>query len=126
LLIFSLYKDSTANSGYVLHLPRNTSSVIQQITITCNSIQLCNINDYNLLYNTLYDLEGADFSQTSKRFLENAAPSVLYYQADSAAASTPIGAVNAQDGTQAKNVETIRPIVINNFLVSLVLFQPLF
>ncbi len=112
----SLYKESTAHTGYVLHLPRNTASLIQQITITCNGVQLCNINDYNLLYNTLYDLEGADFSQTSKWFLENADPSVFYYQADSTAANTPTGVVNAQDGTQAKNVETNRPIVIYNFL----------
>ena len=38
-------------------------------------MQLCNINDYNLLYNTLYDLEGADVSQNSKRLLENPDPS---------------------------------------------------
>ena len=64
----TLYRDNTPNTGYALHLPRNTSSLIQQITITCNGVQLCNINDYNLLYNTLYDLEGADSSQTSNDF----------------------------------------------------------
>jgi hypothetical protein len=64
--------------------------LIQQITITCNGVQLCNINDYNLLYNTLYDLEGADFSQTSKRFLENADPSVYYYQGDTIAAGNSV------------------------------------
>ncbi len=32
----TLYKDNTANTGYTLHLPRNTASLIQQITITCN------------------------------------------------------------------------------------------
>lgn len=55
----SLYKGAIrANDGgeYALHLPRNTASLIQQITITCNGVQLCNIDDYNLLYNTLYDL----------------------------------------------------------------------
>jgi len=60
----SLYSSvATAGTGYSLHLPRNTASLIQQITITCNGVQLCNINDYNLLYNTIYDLEGADYSQ---------------------------------------------------------------
>jgi hypothetical protein len=65
----SLYKGAIGanNAEYALHLPRNTASLIQQITITCNGVQLCNINDYNLLYNTLYDLEGADYSQISKR-----------------------------------------------------------
>jgi len=112
----TLFKDSTAGTGYALHLPRNTASLIQQLTITCNGVQLCNINDYNLLYNTLFDLEGADFSQTSKRLLENFDPSVYYYAGTTAAANTPIGAVNAQDGSIATNVETSRPIVINNFL----------
>ena len=105
------------NAGYSLHLPRNTASLIQQITITCNGVQLCNINDYNLLFNTLYDLEGADFSQTSKRFLENADPSIYFTAGTvSATGNSPIASVNAQDGTKTTNFETARPIVINNFL----------
>ena len=111
----SLYNDQTANTGYSLHLPRNTASLIQQLTITCNGVQLCNINDYNLLYNTLYDLEGADYSQTSKRFLENADPSVYYYSKSTIAANTPIAAVNTTFNS-ASSYETSRPIVINNFL----------
>ena len=114
-----VYLDNNYGTGatnYNLHLPRNTASLIQQITITCNGLQLCNINDYNILFNTLYDLEGADYSQTSKRFLENADPSVFYYQGTSAVANTPIGCVNAQDGSLSTNVENAHPIVINNFL----------
>ena len=51
----SIYGNVTTTGGgattalYVPHLPRNTASMIQQITITCNGVQLCNINDYNLL-----------------------------------------------------------------------------
>lgn len=112
----SLYSSlPTAATGYSLHLPRNTASLIQQITITCNGVQLCNINDYNLLYNTIYDLEGADYSQNSKRFLENADPSVYYYREATSAANSAIGVVNAQ-GNEAANKENKRPIVINNFL----------
>jgi hypothetical protein len=55
---------------------------MQHLTITCNGTQLCIINDYNLLYNTLYDLKGTDFSPMSKRFLENAEPSVYDYRDD--------------------------------------------
>lgn len=102
-------------SSYSLHLPRNTASLIQQLTITCNGVQLCNINDYNLLYNTIYDLEGADYSQNSKRFLENADPSVYYYRGATSAADSAIGVINAQ-GNNSANRETNRPIVINNFL----------
>jgi len=104
------------NGGYSLHLPRNTASLIQQITITCNGVQLCNINDYNLLYNTLYDLEGADASQTSKRFLENSDPSVYFYAKTTQAADSPIGVVNNQKGSDTNCYEKARPIVINNFL----------
>jgi hypothetical protein len=112
----TLYRDNTPNTGYALHLPRNTSSLIQQITITCNGVQLCNINDYNLLYNTLYDLEGADSSQTSKRFLENADPSLYYISGNTATTGdTPIIAINAAVPANNNN-ETKRPIVINNFL----------
>lgn len=106
-----------ADANYVLHLPRNTSSLIQQLTITCNGVQLCNINDYNLLYNTLYDLEGADFSQTSKRILENADPSVFYKAGNSAAAgNSPIDFKAVFNKNDAGSFETERPIVINNFL----------
>ena len=112
----SLYKSTTTDTGYALHLPRNTASLIQQLTITCNGTQLCSINDYNLLYNTLYDLKGADFSQMSKRFLENADPSVYYYRDDTDANNSSIGACNAQDGSIDANAEIDRPIVINNFL----------
>jgi len=116
----TLYKGAIGGADgaeYALHLPRNTASLIQQITITCNGVQLCNINDYNLLYNTLYDLEGADYSQTSKRILENSDPSIYYYAKDTAAANSPIGVVTAMDGRTTNNsFEAKRPIVINNFL----------
>jgi hypothetical protein len=114
----TLYAAATMAGGntYALHLPSNTASLIQQITVTCNGVQLCNRNDYNLLFNIIYDVEGADSSQTSKRLLENADPSVYYYQGVSAAANSPVGCINAQDGTNAANFETVRPIVINNFI----------
>lgn len=109
----------TTNAGWSLHLPRNTASLIQQITITCNGVQLCNINDYNLLYNTLIDLEGADLSQETKRILENYDPSVYYHRFSSTASDSPIGVLNACDAsaaTSTNNWENARPIVINNFL----------
>jgi hypothetical protein len=113
----TLYKGTMGDGAtYSLHLPRNTASLIQQITITCNGVQICNINDYNLLYNTIYDLEGADFSQTSKRFLENSDPSVYFTSGNTTnAGDTPITAYTAAANT-AGNGETNRKIVINNFL----------
>ncbi len=41
ILIFAdvtLFNINTAETGYALHLPRNTSSLIQQMTITCNVV----------------------------------------------------------------------------------------
>ena len=112
----SLYKGTMGTgSGYSLHLPRNTNSLIEQLTITCNGVQLCNINNYNLLYNTLYDLEGADYSQNSKRLLENVDPSVHFYRKDTTASDSPIGIV-AACANDANNYEKDRPIVINNFI----------
>ena len=105
----AIYADVTLPTGgsgstaYQYHLPRNTASLIQQITITCNGVQLCNINDFNLLFNTLYDLEGADYSQTSKRLLENPDPSIYYYGLTAVANKTGIGAINAQDGGPLRN-----------------------
>ena len=114
----SLYNNYGAGAAnYSLHLPRNTASLIQQLTITCNGVQLCNINDYNLLYNTIYDLEGADNSQNAKRFLENADPSLYSYSVGvNAGGNSAINVVNALDGSLQYNVENARPIVINNFL----------
>ena len=40
----------------------------------------------------------------------------MVYAEPTAAANTPIGAINAQDETQASNPESSRPIVINNFV----------
>lgn len=122
----SIYADvsttggGTGTTAYVCHLPRNTASLISQITITCNGVQLCNINDYHLLYNTLIDIEGADFSQTSKRLLEVSDPSVFYTQGAASGSGGGINTCTAQDSTtqtgSGNNVITNQPIVINNFL----------
>ena len=108
----------TAAANYAYHMPRNgLNSCIQQITITCNGVQLCNINDYNLLYNTLIDLEGADVSQITKRLLENPDPSVYFSQGNTAAALSPIAVTYAVAGDNAANTgEAARPMAINNFL----------
>ena len=106
---------TTSNLTYA-HLPRNTNSLIQQLNVTCNGQQICNINDYNLLYNTLFDLEGADISQTSKRNLENFDPSVYYKAGAVSSANSPLIATNAQDSSSSNSQEVKRPILINNFL----------
>jgi len=115
----SLYNNqgTGATSNYSYHLPRyGLNSLIQQITITANGVQLCNINDYNLLYNTIVDLEGADYSQISKRLLENYDPSINFVQGPSAAANSSILAYVAPDGKNSSNITSKKPQAINNFL----------
>jgi hypothetical protein len=58
-----------AGAGYSLHLPSNTASLLtQQITVTCNGVQQCNINAYNLLYTAAYDLAGAHLHKPQNHF----------------------------------------------------------
>lgn len=58
---------ATKTSGNNVHFPRYSASLIENISITANNTTLCSINQYNLLYNMLMDLEGSDISQIAKR-----------------------------------------------------------
>ncbi len=71
-------------STYALHLPRNT--LIQQITVTCYRVLLCNINHF--MYNTIFILKGL--------IAVKANPFFFYYQGVSAAAGSSVGAINTQ------------------------------
>ena len=71
--------NSTTGKG---HYPRLSSSIIDTLTIFVNGTQIENIQNYNLLYNTLYDLDGGGIDQQAKRCLENVDPSVYYLVTD--------------------------------------------
>jgi hypothetical protein len=58
---------STDTNNRGVHFPRYSASLIENISITANNTTLCSINGYNMLYNKLMDVEGADISQYSKR-----------------------------------------------------------
>ena len=94
------------------HYPRLSSSIIDTLTIYVNGTQIENIQNYNLLYNTLYDLDGGGIDQQAKRCLENVDPSVFYLITDDATTSAQpqITAVAATD-----NSTTYRKFVINNW-----------
>jgi len=68
---------ATVSSGNV-HFPRLSSSLIKTLAIYINGTLIERIDNYNTLYNKLYDLDGGGVDQTTKRFLENADPSVGY------------------------------------------------
>ena len=79
LRTFTMYYDgSTESDGTKAHFPRLSSSVIETLTIFVNGTQIENIQNYHLLYNTLYDLDGGGIDQQAKRHLENIDPSVWY------------------------------------------------
>jgi hypothetical protein len=64
--------------GANCHFPRLSSSIIKTVSWYCNGSLIERIDCYSTLFNKLYDVDGGDGSQTNKRFLENADPSVYY------------------------------------------------
>ena len=115
----TIYADATCTGGatYYYHFPRYWSSLIRQMTITANGVQLANINEYGLLYNTLHDLESADISKASKRSLERYDPSITYRSDATQATNTAIiASKSAAWTTTAASNDTNEKLCINNFI----------
>jgi hypothetical protein len=115
LRTFTMYYQgivSATGSNGKGHYPRLSSSIIDTLTIYVNGTQIENIQNYNLLYNTLYDLDGGGIDQQAKRCLENVDPSVFYLVTDDQTTSgTPqITSVAATD-----NSTVYRKFVINSW-----------
>jgi len=72
------FKGSCESSQSSLHFPRLSSSLIKTLAVYINGTLIERIDNYNTLYNKLYDLDGGGVDQTAKRFLENSDPSVGY------------------------------------------------
>lgn len=97
---------TTANT----HFPRLSSSLIESLAVYFNSTQIDNIQGYNLLYNTLFDIQGAGVDQLQKRSLENIDPSLKYTAIDGDGYIT----VAKNSGSTVK--DTCHKMVVNNFL----------
>ena len=107
-----LYAKGTAErtSGNPVHFPRNTSSLIKTLSVYVNGTLIERIDNYNILYNKLYDLEcGVD--QVSKRYLEIADPSVAFSVASDQTNATPI--INTLAATPS---DTNRKLCVSNWL----------
>lgn len=76
LRTFCMYYEAVGDTG--CHMPRLSSSIIKTLSIYINGNLIERIDSYSVLYNKLYDMDGGGADQTSKRFLENADPSVFY------------------------------------------------
>ena len=61
-----------------VHFPRLTSSLIKTLSLYVNGTLIERIDNYNILYGKLYDLDGGGRDQDAKRNLEIADPSVRY------------------------------------------------
>lgn len=115
----TIYANASCTGGntYFYHFPRYWSSLIRQMTITANGVQLANINEYGLLYNVLHDLEASSIDQASKRALERYDPSVCYKPDVPNATNTAIIATRNtgwEDTGTAAN-DTNEKLCINNF-----------
>ena len=107
-----LYAKGTAErtSGNPVHFPRNTSSLIKTLSVYVNGTLIERIDNYNILYNKLYDLEcGVD--QVSKRYLEISDPSVAYSVANDTTNASPNILTSS-----AATITTGRKLCVNNWL----------
>jgi hypothetical protein len=93
------------------HMPRLSSSIIKTLSVYINGNLVERIDNYSVLYNKLYDLDGGGADQTSKRFLENADPSV-YYETGIASSSLATGVFKVT----AAGAAVKRKFAINNWL----------
>jgi hypothetical protein len=100
------FEGTITTSAGTAHFPRLSSSLIEQLTIYVNGTMIENIQNYNILYNTLYDLTCAN-DQTSKRFLENIDPSTSYN-------TTNLQVINNTQGAVVNDAS--KPMLINNWL----------
>lgn len=69
-----------AGAGYLQtrFFPRNTSSIIEQLDVEINGQTRFTLNNYGLVYNTLFDLTAAQDSLNRRKIGENADPSSKY------------------------------------------------
>lgn len=78
-----------SGTGDNLHFPRlGLSSLIKTLAVYINGTLIERIDNYNILYNKLFDLEGG-IDQVAKRHLEIADPSVRYSTTADHTAATP-------------------------------------
>lgn len=109
LRTLSMYYEAIGDTN--CHMPRLSSSIVKTLSIYINGNLVERIDNYSVLYNKLYDMDGGGADQSSKRFLENADPSV-YYVTGIASTSLATGVFKIS----ANNAAVKRKFAINNWL----------
>lgn len=105
-------KGTCENAGAnPLHFPRLTSSLIKTLAVYINGTLIERIDNYNILYNKLYDLDGGGIDQIAKRHLEIADPSIRYTVADDHTNGSPEITTSS-----ATSRDENRKLAINNWI----------
>lgn len=106
------FKGSGTTSAKNVHFPRLTSSLIKTLSVYVNGNLIERIDNYSVLYNKLYDLDGGGIDQVAKRNLENADPSITI----STSSSVATGSGNPSITSKLATSTTDRKFCINNWL----------
>lgn len=106
------FKGSGTSSAKNVHFPRLTSSLIKTLSVYVNGNLIERIDNYSVLYNKLYDLDGGGSDQTTKRHLENADPSITISTATDYATGSGNPSITSKLATSTTN----RKFCINNWL----------
>ena len=96
-------KASAGAVGFVQtrFFPRNSASIIEQLDVEINGQTRFTLNNYGLVYNTLFDLTAAQDSLNRRKVGENADPSTKYDNAAGVIVSERRGYSVAVAGTDA-------------------------
>lgn len=105
---------TSGNQTVFLHIPRYSSAFIQALNVSANSTSLSSISEYAFLYSKLMDIEGADFSQMSKRSGEMYDPSIRFTKG--AGPENALTCVKTADSTAHATNDTGIKLCINNWL----------
>lgn len=99
--------------------PRNSSSIIDTITVFINGQVFENITNYNHLFNVVYDnVAGYNYYNSGTRALECADPSIKYTVSNASgnAVSATVQGATSTATTDATACDTKRPLHITNWM----------
>lgn len=106
------FKGSGTSAAKTVHFPRLSASLIRVLSVYVNGNLIERIDNYSVLYNKLYDIDGGGIDQTAKRHLENADPSISISTSTTLATASGNPSITSKLATST----TDRKFCINNWL----------